>query len=209
MNAKINWFGLVGGISIIALIIASFFVPWWQLIIGEELITTNVSPLNTNFSLIGNSLTIPLIMALNIASLISLSSGGVVMLIYSINPKKPYSKKLLSFAYRKPLYSVILFIVGLVLTTIIIGSLFSFDVPLLGSQTSTLPTDITQGLTLSVFMNATFQWPFVLAISAATLCIAARLYHKKIGLATQPQSTPHSPVIIKPIPISTSNSKQN
>lgn len=207
MELKINWFGLVGGISIIALIIASLFVPWWQLVIGDNLITTNVSPLNTNFTLIGNSLTIPLIVALNIASLISLSAGGIVMLIYSIKPLKPYSQKLLGFSYRKPLYSVILFIVGLVLTTIIVDSLFNFEVPLMGSQTSTLPSEITQGVSLSVVMNAGFQWPFLLAITASSFCIAARLYHKKIRLKSKIKPMVKSPQIINPIPVSVSKSK--
>jgi hypothetical protein len=202
MDTKVNWFGLAGGISVITLILASLFVPWWQLIIGDSLITTNVSPLNTNFTLIGNSLTIPLLVALNIASLISMSAGGILMLIYSINPLKPYSKKLLGFSYRKPLYALILFIVGLVLTTIIIGSLFNFNIPLLGTRTSTLPSEMTQGVTLSVVMNAGFQWPFILAITATILCISARLYHKKIITKSQTKSIFQSPQIIYSNPIS-------
>lgn len=184
MKTKINWFGLIGGITVIALIIISLFTPWWQLTVGDDLVKTNASPINTNFKLLGNSLTVPLIMALNFASIISLSAGGIVMLIYSIGPEKPYSKKLLNFAYRKPLYSVLLFVIGLFLITIIVKSLFNLNVPLSGLSSSTLPADMTQGITLSISMNAGFQWPFLLANAATILCIVARVYHKKI--TTQP-----------------------
>jgi hypothetical protein len=198
LTSKINWFGLTGGISIIILVFVSLFVPWWQLVIGDNLVTTNVSPLNTNFNFIGDSLTIPLIFALNIISLITLSAGGIVMLIYSVKPLKPYSKKLLSFSYRKPLYSVILFVLGLFLITIIVRSLFNFDVPLIGTQSSTLPADLTEGVTMSVSMTAKFQWPFILAIVSAISCIIARFYHKKIHPISPKSSKISSSGIINP-----------
>lgn len=178
MDLKVNWFGFFGSISLFVLVIVSLHVPWWQLSVGENLIVANASPLNTNFSFIGDSLTIPLILALNIASVISLTASGIVMFIYSIKPLKSYSSNLLSFSYRKPLYSVVLFVVGLVLSLVVAGSLFGFDVPLLGSKLSTLPPDMTQGVTVNVSMNAGFQWPFILALVGVGLCIAARIYHK-------------------------------
>jgi hypothetical protein len=186
MKTKINWFGLAGGISVIVLIIISLFFPWWQLTVGDNLLIANASPFNTNFSFIGNHLTIPLIVALNIASIISLSAGGVVMLIYSIKPLEPYSKRLLGFAYKKPLYSVILFVIVLLLITILVRSLFNLEIPLSGSLSSTLPAEMTEGVTLSVSMNAGFQWPFILAGVAVGLCILARVYHKELIQTTQP-----------------------
>jgi hypothetical protein len=198
MGLKINWFGFAGGISLIVLIIVSVFVPWWQLTVGDDLVTANASPLNTNFNFIGDSLTIPLIMALNITSVISLTAAGIVMLIYSVKPLKPYSKKLLGFAYKKPLYSVLLFVIGLILIIIIAGSVFGLDVSLFGSQISTLPADLTQGVTISVSMTAEFQWPLLFALVTAGLFIAARFYHKKI-LPTNPiPSAVKTPKIINP-----------
>jgi hypothetical protein len=207
LQKKINWFGLAGGIAVITLIAISMSLPWWQLTVGDDLVTANVSPLKTNFNFIGDSFTIPLIMALNIASIISLSAGGIVMLIYSIKPEKSYSKRLLSFAYKKPLYSVLLFVIGLLLITILVESQFSLNVPLSGSITSTLPTDMTQGVTISVMMNAGFQWPFILAAIAAGFCIIARVYHKKKFPINMAQSTHRSPSIIKPILISVGKEK--
>lgn len=177
---KVNWFGLAGGVSVLGLIVVSFFVPWWQLVVGDGLMTTNVSPLNTNFDLFGNGVSVPLIVALNVASLISLSAGGILMLVYSVRPLSVHSSRLLGFSYKKPLYSVVFFLAGLMVTVAVVGSLFSISVPLLGSQTSTLPAEYTEGVTLRVLMSAGFQWPFLLAITAAGLCIGAKIYHQKV-----------------------------
>ena len=179
-SSRVNWFGLAGGVSVLCLIVVSFFVPWWQLVVGNNLMITNVSPLNTNFDLFGNAVSVPLIVALNIASLISLSAGGVLMLVYSVRPLGVHSSRLLGFSYKKPLYSVVFFLAGLIVTVAVVGSLFSISVPLFGSQTSTLPAEYTEGVTMSVLMSAGFQWPFLLAITAAGLCIGARIYHQKV-----------------------------
>ena len=180
VQSKVNWFGLAGGVSVFCLIVISFLVPWWQLVVGDNLMTTSVSPLNTNFNLFGNAVSVPLVVALNIAGLISLSAGGILMLVYSVRPLGVHSSRLLGFSYKKPLYSVVFFLAGLIVTVAVVGSLFSISVPLLGSQTSTLPAEYTEGVTLSVLMSAGFQWPFLLAVSAAGLCIGAKVYHQKV-----------------------------
>ena len=192
MQDKINWFGLAGSITIVALIIISLFVPWWQLTVGDDLVKANASPLYTNFNFAGDSFTIPLIWALNIGSIISLTAGGIAIMIYSIKPTQSYSKRLLGFGYRKPLYSLLFFVTGLIVITVLVKSMFSLDVPLLGSSQTTLPQSMTQGTTVSVFMSAAFMWPFWLAAVAAGLCIAARFYHGKITVAEQPPKQPSS-----------------
>ena len=185
---KINLVGLLAGIIIIALLIISIAVPWWTLIVGDNLVEAKVSPVNTYFNFVGDSFTIPLIWALNIASIISMTAGGITMLIYSIKPEEAYSKRLLDFAYKKPLYSVVFFLVGLFATTFLVKSLFGFEVPLLGSVTSVMPVDMTQGATVSILMTAGFIWPFWIAIAAAALCIVAKIYHKKITVSPETTS---------------------
>ena len=180
VQSKVNWFGVAGGVSVFCLIVVSFFVPWWQLVVGDNLMTTSVSPLNTNFNLFGNAVSVPLVVALNIAGLISLSAGGILMLVYSVRPLGVHSSRLLGFSYKKPLYSVVFFLAGLIVTVAVVGSLFSISVPLFGSQISTLPAEYTEGVTLRILMNAGFQWPFLLAITAAGLCIGAKVYHQKV-----------------------------
>jgi hypothetical protein len=200
LQSKINWFGLAGSVAIIVLIIISLFVPWWQLTVGDDLVKANASPVNTNFNFAGDSFTIPLMWALNIGSIISLTAGGIAVLIYSVKPAESYSKRLLNFGYRKPLYSLLFFVIGLLAITMLIKSIFSLDVPLIGSVRTTLPQSMTQGTTVSVLMSAAFIWPFWLAAVAAGLCITARFYHKKITIAEQPTKQPAVKTSDNPLP---------
>jgi hypothetical protein len=184
MQRQINYIALVAGILTLVLIAISVFVPWWQLSVGEPaMATVNVSPVNFNFSLFGNILTIPLIYALNIASLLTLAAGGIIMLAYSVYPTKSYSKQLLGFGYKKPLYAVILFVIALLGMYFSVRYLAGMDFPLNGSGTMGLPEAMANmgvNVNVSVPVSAYLGWPFYLAIVVAALCIAARFYHRKI-----------------------------
>jgi hypothetical protein len=190
MQTKINWFGLAGGVTTIVLILVSLYNPWWQLTVGEDLVKANVSPLNTNFDFLGTTFTIPLIWALNIVSILSLVTSGIAILVYSIIPTRSYSKHLLGFAYKKPLFTLLFFVVSLFVLTLLIQALLNFNVPLMGSTTATLPTALTRDITISVLISAGFQWSFWLATVPAGLCIAARIYHKRITTTQKPVTTP-------------------
>ncbi len=179
---KINVIALIAGISTLLLIAISIFVPWWQFTVGNPAIASvNVSPVNWNLALLGNSITVPLIFALNLASALTLASGGIIMLIYSIRPNKSYSKKLLGFGYKKPLYAVILFVAALISMSFIVPEFSGFSFPLTGSAAISLPQSMTpDGTNISVNVSAAFVWPFYFAIVVAGLCIAARVYHPKV-----------------------------
>jgi len=183
LMTKINWFGLAGGITTIVLLVASFFYPWWQLTVGDDLLKANASPVNTNFGFLDTSFTIPFIWALNVVSLLTLLLSGIAMLVYSVMPTKSFSKPLLDFGYKKPLFTFLFFVIGLVVVTVILQAVLSINVPLMGSTTSTVPIPFSSGITVSVLLSAGFLWPFWLAAVAAGLCIAARLYHKKVAVA--------------------------
>jgi len=178
---KFNWFALAGGATTILLIAVSLVFPWWQLTVGDNLLTVDASPINMSLGFLDTSFSIPFIWALNIISILSLLASGITMLIYSVIPRKSYSKHLLNFGYKKPLFTVLFFVIGLVATTMICQAILNFNVPLLGSSTSTLPIPFVSGITLTVLLSAGFQWSFWLAIVAAGLCIAARIYHKKVA----------------------------
>jgi hypothetical protein len=201
-KVKINWIGLAGGITTLVMLGVSLFIPWWQLTVGEGFLKANASPVNTNFGFLGTSFMIPLILALNVVCLLSLLACGIVMLLYSIIPTKPYSKQLLGFAYKKPLFTLIFFVVGLASTVFLVQAIIGIKVPLMGSTTSTLSTGFTQGATVSILMSAEFQWPFWLAVVAAALCLAARLYHKKVAATPTatptPTPTPEAPATTPP-----------
>ena len=178
---KINWFGFAGGVTTIIMIAVSMVYPWWQLTVGDNLLTANASPVNTTFGALGTSFAIPFIWALNVVSLLTLLASAVAMLIYSLVPGKSYSKHLLDFGYKKPLFIVVFFVIGLVATVLICQTVLSLSVPLMGSTTSTLSIPFVSGVSITVLLTAGFQWSFVVAVVGAALCIAARLYHKKVA----------------------------
>ncbi len=186
MQKKINIIALVAGISTLLLIAISIFVPWWQLAVGNPAVASvNVSPVNVNLDLLGNFVTIPIIYALNIASALSLASGGIVMLIYSLKPNKTYSSKLLGFGYKKPLYAVILFVIGMFAMSYLVQRFSGFTFPLMGSSSLSLPQGMApEGVNINVAVSAGFGWPFYFAIVVAGLCVAARLYHRKVVVDT-------------------------
>ena len=163
------------------MIAVSLVFPWWHLTVGDDLMTINISPVNMNMGFLDTSVAIPFILALNIVSILSLLASGIAMMIYALIPRKSYSLHLLGFGYKKPLYIVLFFIIGLVAITIICQTVLNFSIPLIGSTTNTLPIPLASGITLTVLLSAGFQWSFLLALIAAALCIAARLYHGKVA----------------------------
>ncbi len=179
---KINWFGLAGGIATSLLIVISLFFPWWQFTVGDGILQANISPLNTNFDFLSeNSVTVPLLWALNLVSILSLAASGIIMLIYSVLPSKSYSSKLLDFSYRKPIYAVVFFVISLFSLILIIQSLLGFQIPIMGSATIQLPQSLTAGTIVSTKVTADFLWPFWFAVIAAGLCVIARIYHRRIA----------------------------
>ena len=192
MQFKVNWIGVAGGIATLLLITVSLFVPWWRFTVGNPVLAeANFSPVNLNFAILGTAITIPIIWALNIASLLSLAAGGIIMLIYSVMPAKPYSKRLLGFSYNKPLFAVVFFVIELVVLTLLVKTYSGFTFPLMGSTTVQLPQSMTQGANVGVGVSAAFEWPFWFAIVVAGLCVAARLYHRKVSVPTLPPPLPN------------------
>lgn len=186
MWLRINWAGLAGGITTIVVVITSLFYPWWQLRVGDGLVIANASPLNTSFDVLGQSATMPLFWAINIAGLLTFSLSGITMIIYSLIPRKSYSKTLLDFSYKKPLYTVLIFTIILFAATILAQALLNFNVPMAGATNSTFSIPLVQDTTISVLISTGFQLPFWLAIVASGHCIGARIYHKRV-IAPQKQ----------------------
>lgn len=186
MQNKFNWVGIAGGITTLLLVVFSWFIPWWRFTVGNPaFVEANFSPVNLNFALFGSPVVIPLVLALNIAVLLSLASGGIIMLIYSFMPTKPYSKRLLGFGYNKPLFAVLFFVIEFVSMVILTESVGGFNVPLTGSANIQIPQFLTQGADVNVSVFSTLEWPFWFAIVVSVLCVAARLYHLKVAKVTE------------------------
>ena len=189
----------MAGITTILLIVVSLFVPWWVVQVGDGLFQINTSPLNTNFSIAGSQpFAIPIIWAINLATILTLSAGGILIFIYSLVPAKPYGRKLLDFSYKKPLYSVVFFVISLISLIIVVRSAFGIDIPIIGEQTIRLPQSMTFGTTVTALVTSNFAWPFWLAIATAGLCVAARLFHNRAVAGRQssfyfPSSPPLPP----------------
>ena len=196
MEKKINWFGLAAGITTLVLLIVSAFMPWWELIVGNNFVNIYASPIVTNFGLYGSQFNLPLIWAWNLSNILLFAAGGIIMLIYSVFPAKTFSQELLSFSYKKPLYALLSFVVGLIII-IAAAAFFDVTIPLTGSQNVNfaMPSFIPISASISSSVTATFMLPFYLAVAAAVLCVAARLYHGRLSDAYKNS---------KPIPIETS-----
>jgi hypothetical protein len=198
---RVNWFGLAAGIITLIVVFVSMYFPWWQLTIGEDLVKVNASPLFTEFGLFGTQFTIPILWALNLSFTLIFVFSGVLMLVYSFIPTKPYARELLGFSYKKPLYAVIFFLFGLVALVAIAGVL-GLGIPLLGLTDISLPASLTMGATVSASVLTSFLLPFWLAIVATVLCIVARVYHniiiKKVYQQTQPINPSQDTITIHP-----------
>lgn len=186
MPRQVNIVALVAGVLSLVLVGVSWFFPWWQLTVGnpgpQAISTVNFSPVNFNFSLFSTLLTVPLIWALNIASLLTLLAGGVALVAYAVMPQKSYSKQVLGFGYKKPLYALILFVIELLVVYFSATLLTGLSFPLSGSGVLALPASLAPGgVSVSVAVSTAFGWTFFFAIVVAALCIAARFYHRKIG----------------------------
>jgi hypothetical protein len=199
-----NWFALVGGALTLVMAVASLFVPWWQVTVGQNLARIGFSPVSLPINIMGYSVALPIIVAVSWMFMMLLVSAGAVLIVYSIMPSKPYSKRLLSFAYKKPLGTLIAFLVLLVLMTnsgtifgMILGSSnlsgADLNVPWTGAKTLQLPSSMTQGSVLEIIVSAEFGWTFWLAVAAGGLCVAARLYHKKLDRPATIEKVPQPP----------------
>ena len=193
MMQKINFIALAAGISSLLLIAISYFVPWWQFSAGSPAnFQINFSPVNVNFTHSGASIAIPLVLALNIACLLTLLAGGITLTIYALKPTKSYSKQLLGFGYTKPIFTLVAFIAILIAAPIIIQAFTGVSVPINGSAIIS-----PKGSSQSASASAVLNWPFYFAIVVTGLSIAGRFYHRRIN---KPTLVTPTPTIVTPTP---------
>lgn len=183
MQNKINFIALAAGIASLLLIVVSLFVPWWQLTLSSPAnVQVDFSPVNFSVSHSGTLLAIPLVFALNIACLLTLLAGAIILTIYAVKPTKSYSKQLLGFGYKKPLYTVAAFVAVLIAVPLVLQVVAGINLPVNGSAIVS-----AKGANQSASGSAILEWPFYFAIVVAGLSVAARIVH---GRVTKPSVLP-------------------
>ena len=191
---NVQWIGLGSGILLIAVIPLSLYTPWWQLRIGD-FGYANFSLLHTNFNLLGITFLIPLLAAINISCLLLLSISAALMIAFSINPTREYSKQFFYWSYKKPLVILIIFIGGIValsqLVSFVANQYAQIDLtlPIIGTSVIQVPSELLgelSGVQIDIAVSGAFQWTFYLAIATAVLCIATRFFYSKASFMAKP-----------------------
>ena len=209
LNRLINWFGLVAGVLMLVVVSLSFFTPWWQLQVGSNLATVNADPFYSNFGVLGLKFVVPILLALNIGTMVLFVISGALLILYSIKPLKSYGKELLCYGYKRPIYTIIGFIIVLTLIAYVVpgiinaisggqANLASPLFPLIGTSTIQLPTGIFSGsssnsIQVGISVITSFQYTFYLAVAATILAIIARFYHRIIAVTAASKPPEASP----------------
>lgn len=176
---KINWPGLACSLTTATIVALSilYAAPWWQVAMGDEVGQAEISPLDYKANLAGASIEIPIIWFLNLGSKLTMATCAVAMFIYSVATHKPFSKKLLGFAYKKPILMLVLFTVLLVVSTYMVAAFFGINAPLMGTTTLSLSVG---GATVNAPISTSLTWVFWLAVATAVLAIATKIYDWKV-----------------------------
>ena len=217
----INWFALAAGALMLVVVVLSIFTPWWKLQIGSGsgLVTFNANPFYTNFGVLGFNFVIPILLALNIGIMVLFAVSGVIFIIYSVKPTKKYSKHLLSYGWKRPLYTligfmvtimVILYAVPVIINTMAHTSTIPVPiVPLMGSSVTQLPNGIFGGsnsIQIGITVITAFEYTFYLGAAATVPGIIARIYHRRIAsnmgsqapVAVTTQTPASTPTLVQP-----------
>jgi len=188
---KRNWFALITSVLMFATVVSSQFSPWWKAQIGSDLVTVNADPFFTSFNILGASYIIPIIFALNVGTAALFIASGIALIVYTVKPAEKYSKHLLSFGWKRPLYVAIGFIATLASLLYITPTAINAMahnivtptpiVPLIGSSTIQLSSNILNiPVQITITTTATFTYSFFLGMVTAALSIAARIHHHRI-----------------------------
>jgi len=190
-----NLFALAAGALMLVVVALSIFVPWWKLQIGSGtgFVTVNVNPFYTNFGVLRLNFVVPVLFAINVAAIALFTASGVIFIIYAFKPTKSYSKHLLSYGWKRPVYTIIGFIVVLmVILYVVPGVVNSMGhstipvplAPLMGSSLIRLPSgvfDNSNSIQIGITVITTFEYTFYLGLVATALGIVARIYHGRIA----------------------------
>ena len=205
-----NLFALAAGVLMLIVVVLSIFVPWWKLQIGSGtgLMTVNANPFYTSFGLLKLTFVIPILFAINVGTIALFTASGVIFIIYSFKPRKSYSKHLLSYGWKRPLYTIIGFIIVIMIVLYVVPDVINSMghtsavpvplAPLMGSSVIQLPSGFfgnSNSIQMGITVITTFEYTFYLGVAAAVLGIVARIYHRRMV---------SNPVVSPPTAVTTS-----
>jgi len=214
----INWFALAAGILMLILVALSVFTPWWILQVGtgHGLATVNAGPFYTNFSFLKLNFVIPILFAVNIGIMALFAVSGIMFIIYTFKANRDYSKHLLSYGWKRPLYTFVGFFATLMVILYVAPTIINAAkgtamlpvpiIPLVGTTVMQLPTSLfggsngSGGIEIGVTVITAFSYTFYLGLTAAALGITARIYHRRIA--------PEMVLALPPIPLNPTSAPQ-
>ena len=192
MWRRINWLGVIAGALTLAL---PFMGTWWRLTLGMDAVTMFVSPFGVEMSFFGEETIIsPLFWWFCLGLKLGVVYLGVLLLLGSVlsisDRRAAIAEYLVRFSARKLLWLVVAFVAVLVIVITLVNhssEIFSSLIPDMPFQLqSELPylvgkgelTAGLEGLHLSFPISMELTRTFAVAIFAAALGCASRVYQK-------------------------------
>ena len=176
----INWFGLVQGILMVLLAILA--PPWWELDAGAGALTAAISPFNVEISALRAPIYIPLVQYVCLGARLAVLIAGALLVIGSLFTKRWWSRRLVRFGATKLFWMVAMLIIMLVLTTFVANYLLprtlpGFSLPYISGSTTAII--LVYGVTAILPIVLRLTDAFWVAVLAAALGVATRIYHRR------------------------------
>ncbi len=181
---RINWFGVTAGILMLML---PFLGPWWRLRVGDGLAEIATSPFHISGSMMGKAISISsLVSYIVLATKITVLIAGVFMLLASLLPDRWWSRRLFKFGRMKVFWMVIGLVVMLVVAAAIANKVLpgflpagvQLSIPYVSGSTNVV---VDMGDAQAIFpLSMGLGGAFIAAIVTAALCIAARIYNRRL-----------------------------
>jgi len=186
---SINWLGLDAGVL---MIILPFLGPWWSATVGTGAMELALSPFDFRISLLEQPISSTLVGYFLLAAKLSVIIGGALMIVGSVGAKRWWGRRLVRFGAMRVFWMIIgliaLLLVGAFFLNSILPSFLGgmvgedvamqLNVPYVtGTTTSTIQVGDVATVTAPITTSLTNI--FWVAVVAAALGVAARIYHRR------------------------------
>ena len=191
---KINWLGVIAGALTLAL---PFMGTWWRLTLGMDAVTMLISPFGVEMSLFGEeTIRSPLFWWFCLGLKLGVVYLGVLLLVGSVlsisDRRAAIAEQLARFSARKLLWLVVAFVAVLVIVITLVNQSSEIFRSLIGDIPFQLQSELPylvgkgevsaglEGMHLSIPISMELTRAFAMAVLAAALGIASRIYQKRL-----------------------------